>query len=184
MAEGNSGRGHSQPEGIDFLQAQKKFSEILKSHIDRLDQYFWRLTGKEPNSLCMVLGIGEDILKAILKTCKVYIGEFDNVSKMNFELLMDHSGLDWTVFKMKGNGVNRFIKLGKRGNLVLPKNMYGSDGELVHYPVQGQHITSTTRTKSQQEPLAQLIELCSPNDTRLLFVRYSDQVRREVLCRE
>jgi hypothetical protein len=123
MAEGNSGRGQSQPEVIDFLQAQKLFSEILKTHNERLDQYFWRLTGKEPNSLCMVLGIGEDNLKTILKACKVYIGELENVSKKNFELLMDQSGLDWTVFKMKGKGVDRFIKLGKRGNLVLPKHM-------------------------------------------------------------
>jgi hypothetical protein len=52
----------------------------------------------------MVLRIGEEDLKAILKACKVYIGEFNNISKKNFELLMDQSGLDWTVFKMKGMG--------------------------------------------------------------------------------
>jgi hypothetical protein len=43
--------------------------------------------------------------------------------------------------------------------------MYDSDGVLVHYPVQGQHINSSTRTKSQRKPLAHLIELCIPNET-------------------
>jgi hypothetical protein len=44
MAEGNSGRGEPQPDILEFLQAQKQFAEILKSHSERLEQYFWRLT--------------------------------------------------------------------------------------------------------------------------------------------
>jgi hypothetical protein len=158
-AEGNLGRGPSQAETMDFLHAQKLLAGILKSVDERVDQYFWRLTGKEPNSLCILLGIEEESLKVILRACKIYIGDADNVSKRSLELLMDQAGLDFTTFRMKGI-FDRFIKLGKKGDLVLPKGMYGSsNGELTHYPVHGQHILSM-RTKSQREAIGELLALC------------------------
>jgi hypothetical protein len=116
---------------------------------NKVDCYFWRLTGKEPNSLCIFLGIEEETLKSLLRACKVYIGDNDHVSKKNFELLMDQSGLDWTVFQRKGMGGDRFIKFGKKGDLILPKSMYDAPGSsLSHYPVHGRHI-QYTRTKLQ-----------------------------------
>jgi hypothetical protein len=91
--------------------------------------FFWQLSGDAPNSLCRFLGMTEDELKIVLRLCKIYIGEQDNFSKNNFELTMSHCGCDWTTCRLNGK-VERFIKIGKEGQVMLPKDMYDIDGNL------------------------------------------------------
>jgi hypothetical protein len=102
--------------------ASLKPSCILQSLDKRLNQHFWRrLTGNKPNSLCMVLGIEEDDLGTIIQACKVYIGEFDNVSKINFEMFTGMSNSDNTVFNLKGKK-ERLSNWGREVTLFSPTN--------------------------------------------------------------
>jgi hypothetical protein len=98
----------------------------------------------------------DEELKLVLRPCKIYIGEKDNFSKNNFELLMFQCGCDWTTFRVNAR-VERFIRIGNGGELVLPKNMYDMEGNLCHYPIEDQHVRAL-RTKSQRGSLPKLVE--------------------------
>jgi hypothetical protein len=54
--------------------------------------------------------------------------------------------------------LERFILIGKQGELVLPKDMYDKDGNLSHYPVENEHVKNV-RTKSQKGSLPGLVNL-------------------------
>jgi hypothetical protein len=54
--------------------------------------------------------------------------------------------------------LERFIKIGKQGDLVLPKDMYDEDGNISHYPVEDEHVKNV-RTKSQKGSLPGLVNL-------------------------
>jgi len=142
----------------NFPSAQQKLAEAIAVAGERVTPYFWRLSGDEPNSLCRILGMEEEELMAILRTCKIYFGEKGNFSKNNFEVLMFRCGCDWTTYHLNQK-TERFIKIGKKeGEVVLPKNMYDAEGNLSYYPVEDQHFR-TLRTKSQKGSLNTLVEL-------------------------
>jgi hypothetical protein len=139
---------------MNFLEAQHELAESIKNAAVKVNPYFWQLPGDEPNSLCRFLGIGEEELKKSLRLCKIYNGEKDNFSKNNFEVTMAKAGCDWTTCRLKGT-VQRFIKIGKEGHAVLPKDMYDIDGSLSYYPVEDEHVTKglngETGERRQQE---------------------------------
>jgi hypothetical protein len=58
--------------------------------------------------------------------------------------------------------VERFIKIGKEGEVVLPKDMYDVDGNLSCYPVVDEHIRSL-RTKAQKGALPKLFDQANNN---------------------
>jgi hypothetical protein len=78
-------------------------------------------------------------------------GEKDTFSNNNFELTMSFCGCDFTTCQLKGT-VERFLKIGKEGNTVLPRDMYDLGGNLSFYPVEDEHVR-TLRTKSQRGPI-------------------------------
>jgi hypothetical protein len=142
---------------MNFLEAQDQLAESIKTAATKVKSYFWRLSGSDANSLCKFLGMEEEELVVVLRLCKVYIGEKDNFSKNNFETLMAKSCCDYTTFKYNGRQ-ERFIKIGAEGETVLPKDMYGPDGSLSHYPVEDIHVRNW-RTKSQKGSLPSLLIL-------------------------
>lgn len=137
-----------------YPEAQNEFAEFLKECAARVDSYFWKLSGKDANSLCRFLCMEEQDLMAILRLCRVFYGAKDHFSKNNFELLMTRCGFDWTTFKVDGKA-ERFVKIG-HGDVVLPKNMYSSDGNLQVYPTEEKHKIRL-RTKEQKSPLNKLL---------------------------
>ena len=132
---------------MNFTSAQQ-LAESVKSISAKVNFYFWRLSGDEPNSLCKLLGMEEEQLKVVLRLCKIYIGDADNFSKNNFEVLMGMCECDSTTFRLLGK-MERFILIGQHGKKVLPKHMYDEDGNLSHYPVEDEHVMNV-RTKSQR----------------------------------
>jgi hypothetical protein len=142
---------------MNFRVAQEQFGIQLKTVSSKVNFYFWRLSGDEPNSLCRLLGMEEEELKVVLCLCKVYTGDTDNFSKNNFEVLMGLCECDFTTYRIN-NKVERFIRVGKEGKVVLPKDMYDEDGKLSHYPIEDEHVKSL-RTKSQRGPLPNLVNV-------------------------
>ena len=84
----------------------------------------------------------------VLRLCKIYFGDADNFSKNNFEVLTGMFECDHTTFKLLGK-LERFILIGKQGELVLPKDMYDEDGNLSHHLVEDEHVMNV-KTKSQR----------------------------------
>jgi len=78
----------------------KVFADAMKEAGTNINAYFWRLSGDEPNSLGTFLGLDENQLKIVLRVCKVYTGDSDNVSKKNFEMLMSQTGFDHTTYRL------------------------------------------------------------------------------------
>jgi hypothetical protein len=141
---------------MNYLEAQQELAESIMNAASKVEAYFWLLSGDEPNSLCRFLGIGEEELKKSLRLCKIYNGEKkDQFSKNNFEVTMAKAGCDWTTCRLNGT-VQRFIKIGKEGHAVVPKDMYDADGSLAFYPVEDQHVRNM-RTKSQRGAIAKLV---------------------------
>jgi hypothetical protein len=68
---------------------------------------------------------------------------------------MCKADLDWTLFVVQGRK-EKFIRVVLSKDCLLPKNMYSADGELLVYPVEGQHTTWVT-TKSQQGSIPKLL---------------------------
>jgi hypothetical protein len=97
---------------MNYLEAQKDLAEAIHAASQRVNVYFWQLSGDKPNSLCRFLGMTEDELKIVLRLCKIYIGEKDNFLKNNFELTMSHCGCDWTTCGLDGRwkGSLRLVK--------------------------------------------------------------------------
>jgi hypothetical protein len=141
---------------MNHLQALKELAESIKASASKVNHYFWRLSGEEPNSFCKFLGMDEGELKAVLRLCKIYNGEKDNFSKNNFELLMSQSNCDWTKYRLNAK-VERFIKIGNGGEVTIPKDMYDEDGSLTHYPIEELHVRNM-RTKSQKGVLPKLVD--------------------------
>jgi hypothetical protein len=137
---------------MNFRVAQEQLASQLTTVSSKVNCYFWRLSGDEPNRLCrLLLGMEEEELKVVLCLCKVYVGEPDNISKNNFELVMGLCGCDFTTYRINSR-VERFILLvGKEGNVVLPKDMYDEEGNLLYYPVDDERV-KIIRTKSQRGP--------------------------------
>jgi hypothetical protein len=96
-------------------------------------------------------------LKKLLHLCRVYTGTKDNLSKNNLELFISRCGAEWTTFKLNGR-MEWFIGLGCEGDLVIPKGMYRSDGELQVYPIEGEHMISM-RTKSLKGAVPKLLDV-------------------------
>jgi hypothetical protein len=142
---------------MNFLEAQDELAESIKTLASKVKTYFWRLSGNDANSLCRFLGMEEEKLMVVLRLCKVYIGEKDNFSKNNFESVMAKCGCDFTTFKYNGRQ-ERYIKIGEHGETILPKDMYGPDGSLLHYPVEDEHVRNW-RTKSQKGSLPMLVNI-------------------------
>jgi hypothetical protein len=141
---------------MNYREAQKEFAERVKNNGSRVKGYFWRLSGDEGNSLCRFMGIDEMEMKLLLRLCKVYVGEKDNFSKNNFELLMSLCGCDSTTYRPDGK-VERFILIGNsEGKVVLPKDQYDAEGVLQYYPVEDEHFKNI-RTKSQKGSLPRLL---------------------------
>ena len=119
-------------------------------------------SGDEPDSLFRFLGTEEEELKDVLRLCKVYNGEKDNISKNNFELLMGCYGTHWTHYHFPGAGkAERFIKIGIGTDIMLPKDQYAMDGTLCCYPVEDKHIQNL-RTRSQRGTIPKLVDLHVP----------------------
>jgi hypothetical protein len=142
---------------MNFRVAQQQLALQMKTVSSKVNYYFWRLSGDEPNSLCRLLGMEEEELKVVLRVCKVYIGDTDNFSKNNFEQVMALSECDYTTYRIN-NRVERFIRVGKEGEVVLPKDMYDEEGKLSYYPVDEEHV-KIIRTKSQRGSLPELVNL-------------------------
>jgi hypothetical protein len=143
---------------MDFYQAQQQFAEFIKSASDKVNAYYWRLSGEAPNSLCKFLGVEEEELKTILRLCKVYnVDSNDNFSRNNFEMLMMmcKPHVDWVPYRHNLKP-ERFIRIGHGGEGLRPKDFYDSDGNLARYPVADEHIPSL-RTKSQRSLLTTLL---------------------------
>jgi hypothetical protein len=142
---------------MNYRVAQEEFARSLLAASSKVNFYFWRLSGDEPNSLCRFLGMEEEELKVVLRVCKIYIGEADNISKNNFEMVMGLSQCDFTTFRLNSK-VERFILVGKEGEVMLPKDMYDDNGTLLSYPVEDEHIKNV-RTKSQRGSLPNLVNV-------------------------
>jgi hypothetical protein len=142
---------------MKYRVAQEQLALQMKTVSSKVNYYFWRLSGDEPNSLCRLLGMEEEELKVVLRVYKVYIGDTDNFSKNNFEHVMALSECDYTTYRIN-NRVERFIRVGKEGEVVLPKDMYDEEGKLSHYPVDDEHV-KMIRTKSQRGSLPELVNL-------------------------
>jgi hypothetical protein len=142
---------------MNYLNAQKELVEAIVTASGKVDTYFWRLSGDQPNSLCRFLGMDEEELKVVLRLCKIYNGERDNFSKNNFDLLMSQCGYDWTTYRLNQK-VERFSRIGDVVEIVLPKNMYDLEGNLLHYPIEDQHVR-IIRTKSQHGALPKLVDV-------------------------
>jgi hypothetical protein len=146
---------------MNFLEAQQEFADTLKNASSKVNAYFWQLSGDEPNILCRFLGVSEEELKQSLRMCKIYNGEKDKFSKNNFELTMAKACCDWTICRLNGT-VERFIRIGKEGKAVVPRDMYDLDGNLAFYPVEDEHIR-TLRTKSQKGSISKIVEAANKN---------------------
>jgi hypothetical protein len=148
---------------MNYLQAQSEFAETVKNASAKVTAYFWKLSGDDANSLCRFLNMSEEELKDVLRLCKIYNGEKDTFSNNNFELTMSLCGCDFTTCRLKGT-VERFLKIGKEGKAVLPRDMYDLGGNLSFYPVEDEHVR-TLRTKSQRGSISKLVnaasQLCS-----------------------
>jgi hypothetical protein len=142
---------------MNFRVAQEQLALQMKTVSSKVNFYSWRLSGDEPNSLCRLLGMEEEELKVVLRLCKVYIGETDNFSKNNFEQVMGLCECDYTAFRINSR-VERFIRVGKEGEVVLSKDMYDEEGNLSHYPVDDEHV-KIIRTKSQRGSLPALVNV-------------------------
>jgi hypothetical protein len=142
-------------ETMNYQQAQQDLADLIVAVDRKVLVYFWHLTGNHPNSLCRLLGISWEELQLLLCSCCVFYGDKNNVSKDNFELLMTRCATDWTTFRPEGK-LERFIRIGHSGDILLPKDVYGGDGELTVYPVDGVH-TINVRTKSMREPMSILL---------------------------
>jgi hypothetical protein len=146
---------------MNYRVAQQELAASIMSVSAKVNFYFWRLSGDEPNSLCKLLGMEEEKLKSVLRVCKIYIGDLDNFSKNNFESVMGICKCDHTTYRPQGK-VERFILVGMQGEVVLPKDMYDQDGKLMLYPVEDEHI-KIVRTKSQRGALPTIAELGEKN---------------------
>ena len=104
---------------MNFSIAQQQLAESVKSISAKVNFYFWRLSGDEPNSLCKLLGMEEEQLKVVLRLCKIYTGAADNFCKNNFEVLMGMCECDSTTFRLLGK-MERFILIGNHGKKVIP----------------------------------------------------------------
>jgi hypothetical protein len=94
----------------------------------------------------------EEELKNVLRLCKIYVGDKDNFSKNNCEILVLQCETDWTTYRLNGKA-ERFIRLGQGGtDVVLPKDQYDSSGVLSYYPVEDEHVRNL-RMKSQRGTL-------------------------------
>jgi hypothetical protein len=115
----------------NFLEAQEKLADTIVSASSQLvGGYFWRLSGDEPNSLCRFLGMEEDELKVILRLCKIYIGEKDNLSKKNLDSFVTRAKCEHTTYRIKKQLV-WFIMIGNNAKLLharslslLPQHMH------------------------------------------------------------
>lgn len=151
---------------MNYQEAQQELANAIVRAAETTKPYFWKLSGDDPNSICRFLDISEEELKRLLRLCRIYYGDSDKLSKDNFELLMTRCGcLDWTTYRPFGGKTERFIKIGNQPHpdeVILPKSMYGSDGNLlaIAYPVQDEHFRNI-RTKSQKGTVTQLLELAS-----------------------
>jgi hypothetical protein len=136
---------------MSHLEVQQQLASYIKSTAIALKPYFWRLSGDAANSLCRFFGVDEEELKGVLCLCKAYIGEKDNFSKNNFELLVLQCETDWTTYRLGGKA-ERYIRLGHGSSeVVLPKDQYDAMGTLSHYPVEDEHVRNLI-TKSQRLP--------------------------------
>jgi hypothetical protein len=142
---------------MNFLEAQRDLAESIVSAGSKLEAYFWRLSGDEPNSLCRFLCMEEEELKVVLRLCKIYTGEKDNFSKNNFDFLLSQCGCERTTFRLEGK-LERFIMIGHGGDVVIPKDMYDGNGKLSYYPVKDVHVQNV-RTKSQRGSLPKLLHV-------------------------
>jgi hypothetical protein len=133
---------------MNFMEAQQELAEFIKATASTVKAYFWSLQGDGPNSLSRFLGIDEEDLKVVLRLCKIYVGDKDKFSKNNCELLVTQCETDWTTYRLQGRAV-MFIRLGKGGEVVLPKDQYDALGNLSYYPVEDEHVRNL-RTKLQR----------------------------------
>jgi hypothetical protein len=142
---------------MNHMQVQQEVAAFIKATASTVNKaYFWRLSGDAPNSLCRFLGMEEEKLKNVLRLCKIYVGDKDNFSKNNFEILVLQCETDWTTYRLHGKA-ERFIRLGQGGtDVVLPKDQYDSSGVLSYYPVEDEHVRNL-RTKSQRGTLHKLL---------------------------
>ena len=152
---------------MNHLEAQQKLAKTIQSAASKVNGYFWRLSGDEPNSLCKFLCMEEEELKKILRLCQIYIGDKDKFHIKNFESLMEYIHCDYTTIQMNGKR-ERFIKLGGDSvgmPVVLPNCMYDSDGSLLHLPVEDVHVRNL-RTKSQRGSLPELLDVGNGDDNK------------------
>ena len=81
---------------MNYLEAQIQLADSIKTALTKVNSYFWRLSRDAPNSLCRFLCMEEEELKVILRLCKIIIGDKDNFSKNNFEMLAGRCCCDLT----------------------------------------------------------------------------------------
>jgi hypothetical protein len=100
---------------MDFYQAHQQFAEFIKCASNKVNAYYWRLSGEGPNSLCKFLGEEEEELKTILQLCKVYnVDSNNNFSRNNLEMLMMmmcKPHVDWVPY-CHNLKTERFIRIG------------------------------------------------------------------------
>jgi hypothetical protein len=131
--------------------------DSIKAASVRVNAYFWRLSGDEPNSLCRLLGMEEEELKVILHLCKIYIGDKDNLLKKNFDSFLNLCCCEHTTYRLKKQLV-WLIKVGNGNSVTVPKDMYDANGCLSYYPIEEEHFR-VVRTKSQRGKLPMLVNL-------------------------
>ena len=83
-ARGNSASLWFQQEIMHYMEAQKDLATSIKSIGSKVNSYFWRLSGDEPNSLCKLLSMQEEELKVILHLCQIYFGQNNKFNKNTF----------------------------------------------------------------------------------------------------
>ena len=132
------------------MEAQKNLATSIKSVASNVNSYFWRLSGDKPNSLCKLLSIQEEELKAIPRLCEIYRGKNDNFNKNKFEEFVNmlSSSGGWTKVKIKKSN-EHFILIGDHGTACeLPKMLYDGEGELISPPIPDVHFRAL-RTRDQ-----------------------------------
>ena len=145
---------------MNFHEAQENLAASILSAARKVNSYFWRLSGEEPNSLCKFLGMEEKELKVILRLCTINSGDKHNFKKNKFELIMallmkEECGFDYTYFKVNGK-TEWFIQIGVSG-------CDDSLGSLLLYPIEGEHFQNL-RTKSQRGSLQKLLDVSNNNN--------------------
>jgi hypothetical protein len=134
---------------MHFLQAQNCLAAIINDFGASTQQYFWRLSGEKPNSLCKFLGRNEEDVKAVLRMCFIYRGPLDKINRKNFENLMSICGCQSTKYNMEYD-----IAIGEGVGRISRKNYY-PDGKLHFFPTPDIHFYILPRGRLQHKGFAE-----------------------------